>query len=325
VAHPARLIEVVRSGYVESVHRGSVAVAGPDGALVAWAGDPEVRTFARSAMKPLQAAVSVSLVPDDDLTDVEVAVAAASHNAEAVHLEAVAAILDRAGLSFADLRTPPALPLDPEAARAADGPSAELHNCSGKHALMLLACVRQGWDLETYPDRAHPMQRAVQDAVRLAGGEEPDLAVDGCGLPVHALSLGAIATLYARLAASGDLGGLAPFAGRVLAAMAAEPYLVAGRNRPCTDLMREAPGIVAKVGAEGVFCAVVPAEGLGVAVKIEDGASRAAPPALLHALREIGALDEAAAARLGAWTAPPVLGGGEPVGSLRPAFDLERA
>ncbi|MEX2458761.1 MAG: asparaginase [Actinomycetota bacterium] len=325
MAEPARLVEVVRSGYVESVHRGSVAVATPDGELVAWAGDPEARTFARSSMKPLQAAVSLSLASEDELTDAEVAVAAASHNAESVHLEAVAAILDRAGLSFTDLRTPPSLPLDPEEARAAAGPAPELHNCSGKHAAMLLACVRQGWETETYPDRAHPLQRAIQDAVRLAGGEEPDLAVDGCGIPVHAVSLGAIATLYARLGRGDALGALAPFAGRVLGAMRAEPYLVAGRNRACTDLMREAPGVVAKVGAEGVFCAVIPSEGLGVAVKIEDGASRAAPPALLHTLRELGVLEEAAAARLGAWTAPPVLGGGEPVGVLRAAFELERA
>ena len=325
MGEPARLVEVVRSGFVESVHRGSVAVATSDGSLVAWAGDPEARVFARSSMKPLQAAASLSMAAEDDLTDAEVAVAAASHNAEAVHLEAVAAILDRAGLTVADLRTPPSLPLDPEEARAADGPEPRFHNCSGKHAAMLLACVRQGWETETYPDRAHPLQRAVQDAVRLAGGEEPDLAVDGCGLPVHGLSLGAIATLYARLGRGEGLGALAPFAGRVLAAMTAEPYLVGGRNRSCTDLMREAPGIVAKVGAEGMFCAVVPSGGLGLAVKIEDGASRAAPPALLHALREIGALDEAAAARLGPWTSPSVLGGGEPVGTLRAAFDLHRA
>jgi L-asparaginase II len=323
VTHPARLAQVVRSGLVESVHRGSVAVTGEAGELIAWAGDPDVVAFARSSMKPLQAAVSLSLV-DDDLSDAEIAVMCASHNGEDVHVEQAGRILERAGLGFDALRCPPSRPLDPEAAAAVAGPEPRYMNCSGKHAGMLLACVRQGWDLETYRAPDHPLQRRILDAVRLASDEEPRIGVDGCGIPVHAISLRAMALTFARLARPARLGSLEGPATRALAAMRAEPYLVAGRDRVCTDVMSEVPGVAVKIGAEGMICAAVADPGWGVAVKVDDGASRAAAPALIHTLFRMGVVDAAARERLAKWAEPPVLGGGRPVGSVAVGFDLER-
>ena len=310
---------MVRSGVVEAVHRGSVAVAGRDGTLVAWAGDPERVTFARSSMKPLQAAVSLTL-SGEDLPDDELAVMCASHNGEPAHLRAVDALLDRAGLSRSALRTPPGLPIDRESALAAGAPEPALHNCSGKHAGMLLACVRRGFDVATYPDPDHPLQVAVLDAVRAVAGEPTAVGVDGCGVPVHALPLRAMAATFASLAT-----GVGEGFGRVVESMRAEPYLVAGRDRVCTALMQRVDDLVVKVGAEGLVCAGIPSRGLGVAVKVEDGGSRAADPALLRSLRGLGVLDGVGDGELERFARPPVLGGGRPVGSLVAEFDLTAA
>jgi L-asparaginase II len=313
---PVPLVRVIRSGVEESVHLGSVAVADAEGRLVAAVGDPGRVAFARSSMKPLQATVSVGLA-GEDLTDREVAVMCGSHNGEPVHVEAMATVLDRAALGFDALRTPPARPIDEEAAQAVPEPRPEYHNCSGKHAGMLLASVRRGFDVSSYPDPSHPVQAAVLDAVEAAAGRPPDaIGVDGCGVPVHALPVAAMAVLYARLVA-----GQVPHASRILAAMRDEPYLVAGRDRVCTALMEQAP-VVVKTGAEGMMCAAIPERGMGVALKIEDGAARASEPAIVHALGLLDVLDPGAIPR---FARPPVLGGGRAVGELVPGFALEPA
>ncbi|MGH2692922.1 MAG: asparaginase [Actinomycetota bacterium] len=317
---PVPLVQVVRSGFVESVHVGSVAVVDADGKLIASAGDPHRVTYARSAMKPLQAAVSLTLA-DEDLPAAQVAVMSASHNGEPVHLDAVRSVLGRAGLDFDALRTPPAFPLDPEAARAAEGPRPELHNCSGKHSGMLLASKRQGYPLDAYPEPNHPLQRSVLDAVTRAAGSEPvAIGVDGCGVPVHALPLSNMARIYASLAGPGLVTG----GDRVVEGMRSEPYLVAGRNRVCTAVMEAVPDVIVKVGAEGLVCAGLLGRGMGVAIKVDDGNARATDPAMVHALRLLDALGEGSLAALERFARPPVLGGGRPVGSLLPLFDLER-
>jgi L-asparaginase II len=311
---PVPLVRVVRSGVEESVHLGSVVVADADGRILRRAGDPGRVAFARSSMKPLQAAVSLRLA-EDDPSDREVAVMCASHNGEPVHVEAVTSLLERADLDQRALQTPPDRPIDPDAASAVDGPRPIFHNCSGKHAGMLLACTQRGFDTATYRQPDHPLQRAVQETVVGAAGHEPEaIGVDGCGVPVHALPLTALATLYARLGA-GRVDG----AERVVAAMRAEPYLVAGRNRVCTAVMEAAPTVAVKTGAEGLMCAAVLDRGIGVALKVEDGAARAADPAIVRALALVDALDPEA---VPAFAAPPVLGGGRPVGRLESSFDL---
>ena len=310
-------MHVVRSGFVESVHLGSVAVADADGKLIAFAGEPTRVTYARSAMKPLQAAVSLGFI-GDPLRDEEAAVMCASHNGEEIHIEAVGSLLERAGLGFGALRCPPAWPLDEESARRARERRPELHNCSGKHAGMLLASVRGGLATDSYAELEHPLQQAVLGAVVEAASEEPvAIGVDGCGVPVHALSLRAMALIYARM-----VTGRIPHSDAAVSAMRRSPYLVGGRERVCTALMERAEVIV-KVGAEGLVCAGVPGAGIGVAVKIDDGSPRALDPAVVHALRLLDALR--ADPSLERYARPPVLGGGRPVGNLEPVFDLRRS
>jgi L-asparaginase II len=310
------LVRVVRSGFEEAVHLGSVAVVDADGRLLAGAGEPDAVTFARSSMKPLQASVSLTLA-GDALDDEEVAVMCASHNGEPPHVERVLSILRRAGLGFEALRTPPSWPLDQASAAGVDGPLPEYHNCSGKHAGMLLASVRRGFDLETYRDPDHPLQAAVLDAVRAAAGEPRAIGVDGCGVPVHALPLSSMAALFARLVTDG-----VPGAGRAVAGMRAAPYLVAGRDRLCTALMEAVPEVVTKVGAEGLMCAGVAGRGIGVAVKIQDGSARAAEPALVHALALLGVVPDPEIPGVAQFARPPVFGGGRPVGELVADFEL---
>jgi L-asparaginase II len=321
---------VIRSGVEESIHLGSIVVADDDGKVVASAGDPNRIAYARSSAKPLQAAVSLRFIhegddgdEDEGLSDAEVAVMCGSHNGEPVHLQTVKKLLDRAELGFSALRCPPALPLDPEAARGVSGPRPELHNCSGKHAGMLLASVRMGFDLDSYRQPTHPVQQAILDAVRVATGMDPvAVGIDGCGIPVHAFPLVSMATMYARLARPRDLGSLAPEAERVVRSMAAEPYIVAGRGRICTRVMEAVSGVVVKVGAEGLLCAALLGRGQGIAMKVEDGSGRSWGPSLVRALELLDVLrphDEASIEEL---ARAPVLGGGRPVGEIRADFDL---
>jgi L-asparaginase II len=319
------LVRVVRSTLEESVHAGDVAVVDAAGSLVAHAGDPEWRAFARSSMKPLQAAVSLSLSPFD-YADREVSVMCASHNAERVHIEAVRSILARNGVSEDRLLCVAALPGDQESMMAAPQRLRINSDCSGKHSGMLGAASANGWPLESYRSPDHPLQARVLEAVLAASGErEVAIGVDGCGVPVHGLPLRAMATIYARLADPSGLASLEAPARRAVAAMAAEPYMVAGRNRVDTAVMEAVPGVIVKAGAEGMICAAVLDRGLGIAVKIRDGTHRAAGPAMIRILLALGVIDELALNALRDHASPPVLGGGEPVGRLLAEFDLVTA
>lgn len=318
------LVRTVRSGLEESVHAGDVAVVDAEGTLVASVGDPERMLYARSCMKPLQAAVSLSLAPHA-YTDKEVAVMAASHNAEWVHLQAVRTVLARGPVEETALRCPSMRPWDDRSLEEDPERRRINSDCSGKHAGMLVASEAQGWPLASYSHPEHPLQQAVLRSVLAATGlPEVQVGVDGCGVPVHAMPLRRLARLYAGLAAPERWEDLAPHAERVATAMRAEPYLVAGRDRVDTALMQSVPGLVVKGGAEGLLCAVSRDRGLGVAVRIRDGGHRAAGPALVHVLATLGILD-AGDEGLAALASPPVLGGGEPVGRLEVVFELERA
>jgi L-asparaginase II len=320
---PAPLVRVIRSGLAESVHTGHVAVCDARGKLVAWVGDPGRVVFVRSCMKPVQAAVGLSVSEDQRLPEDLIAVMCASHNGEPVHIRAVRRVLRRGGLTADDLQTPPDRPIDPQSASNVRRPAPIYHNCSGKHAGMLLACVRGGWPTLDYRRPTHPLQRRVLAAVReLSGVDAPVVGVDGCGVPVHGMALRSVATMYARLGDQVRPGDLAATLDRATRAMRAHPYLVGGKDRDDTAAMQAVDGLVMKEGAEALDCAVHLPSGLGVAVKVEDGGYRAAGPAIVAVLEELGIVDARARRRLDAVAAPAVEGGGRPVGRLEAVVSL---
>jgi L-asparaginase II len=249
-----------RGGTVESIHRVH-AVAVRDGKIVASAGDPGLVTFMRSAAKPIQA---LPLARErDDLDDRDLAIASASHLADEAQLTAVQALLDKAPATEDDLECGP------------DGnpPRRINHNCSGKHAGMLALCRAKGWPLEGYRLAEHPCQQAMlTEVAAVAAADVIATAVDGCGVESFALPLEAMALAFSRL--EGIDGG-----GRVAAAMQAHPELIRGPRGLDTNLMQAFPGWIAKGGAEGLLCAAAPG-GLGLALKVADGSTRALRPAL---------------------------------------------
>jgi L-asparaginase II len=303
----------------ESRHRVDVVVADAEGRLLAWAGEPSLRLFGRSSLKPVQGAVSLraSGVTPGSVPDELVAIACSSHNGEPVHVRTVRRLLRGAGLDVDALGTPPAYPIDIGSVVTSRMPAPLWHNCSGKHAGMLAGCVGSGWPTATYRARTHPLQRRIGSAVEAAtGGPVTAIGVDGCGAPVHETTLMGMATMYARLGSPARFDDLAPWVERCVAAMRARPYLVGGRDRADTDVMTEIPGLVAKEGAEALFCVGVRDAGLGVAAKVADGGERAAAPVVLEVLRQLGLLGPRQRSRLRSWAEPRVRGGGRAVGAL---------
>jgi L-asparaginase II len=298
VSLDAPVAAVWRGDLIESVHRGRYVVRDTQGKKRDSLGDPEAYVCLRSSAKPFQALPLVFSGAADAfrITDEELAVACASHNAEPRHLAAVRSILRKAGLSEDDLQNgahPPRHPLTAvRLARSGEEPRPIHGNCSGKHAGMLAVCVRGGWDPAGYRDPEGPLQKLVRRTVAKLCGIEPEavrVAGDGCGVPVFALPLEGLALGFARLAAGGadDFPeDLLEAVRRVREAMRTHPFVVAGTARFDTGLM-EATDLVAKSGAEGVFAAGSP-EGWGLALKVSDGAGRAVAPAALAALSQRG-------------------------------------
>ncbi|GLF99752.1 asparaginase [Streptomyces yaizuensis] len=308
------LAEVVRSGFVEGHHRGSLVVLAADGSVELALGDPAAPVFPRSANKPFQAAAV--LRAGLDLSGERLAIAAASHSGEDFHRDLVHKMLTECGLTEDDLQTPPDLPLDPIEAehylsRGLVRDKVTM-NCSGKHTAMLAACAANGWDLGVYLDQDHPLQRLVRTTLEEATGE-PVAAVgtDGCGAPLMAISLTALARGFRSLVLA-DEGSPER---RVADAMRAHPEYVAGSRRPDTWLMREVPGALSKMGAEAVQ-AVALADGRALAFKITDGSDRAVRPVLARGLALLG-VDSPVLDRIGR---TPLLGGGAKVGEIHATF-----
>jgi len=325
-------VESTRSGIVESVHRVSVSVTDASGRRVASSGTPELMTYWRSAAKPFQA---LPLVMDGaaerwGFGPRELALASASHSSEPVHRERVEAMLRACGCEEGQLACGPHPPLSAavaeEVARGGVKLTPKWSNCSGKHTGMLALARHHGWPTQGYERAGHPVQERILAEVRRWTGLAQGglhLGVDGCTAVCFALPLSAMATAYARLGTSEE-----EEARRLREAMWAHPELVAGTGRLCTELMTACRGtVLAKVGAEGVYSAALPALGLGVSLKVEDGDGRCSPPALLAVLRQV-------AARLGVGLTLPLEGlgphaepvlrntRGEAIGSLRVAGEL---
>jgi len=303
--------EVVRSGFVEGHHRGSLVVIDPDGSVVRARGDVAAPVFPRSSNKPAQATglVELGYTGRDEL----LALAAASHSGEQLHIDGVRRILASVGLDETALRTPAEWPIGEEAyrdaLRAGEGPRPVTMNCSGKHAAMIATCVAQGWPLDDYRAADHPLQQHVAGTLeRLAGEPVAATGVDGCGAPVLAISLVALARVFSRSV----LADAEAPERRVADAMRAFPTHVGGTDRDVTVLMDGAPGLLLKDGAEGVLAGAL-ADGRAFALKVDDGAERPRPLVAVAVLRHLG-VDAPVLER---YDVLPLLGGGVPVGEVR--------
>jgi L-asparaginase II len=309
------LAEVVRSGYVEGTHHGSVVALRPDGSVALAVGDLARPVFPRSSNKPLQAVAMLDAGWKPGSTE-QLALATSSHNGEPGHLAVVLEMLADLGVEALGC---PALPPVSESAwydmlRAGGEATRLTMNCSGKHAAMLRTCVANGWATGSYLDADHPLQLAIKHGLeRLAGEPVLHVAVDGCGAPQHALTLPGVARAFTALALGEGNER------RTADAMRAHPWHVGGSGRDVTRLMEAIPGLVAKDGAEGVYAAAL-ADGSAVALKIEDGGGRARTPVLVAALRALGVEGDV----LEELATTPVLGGGRRVGEVRVVGALAR-
>jgi len=318
---------------VESRHRGAFVVVDASGKIVRCAGDPAMPVYPRSAVKPLQAIPLIETGAADKfgLTNKELALACASHKGEPAHVEAVNAWLARIGLSPSALACGVQAPRTPDAAKrailAGIPVTAAYHNCSGKHTGFLAACVACGDNPSGYIDAGHPAQKRVTQALAEMTGcdlSAVPVARDGCGIPTYSVPLQSLATGMARLADPSKLPeARADTAKRLLAAMAAEPFYVNGTGGFTTEVMAAVPSARVKGGAEGVYAASLPELGLGVALKIDAGAARAAECAAAHILRRLGCFGAAQEQRLQAFLSPVIkTDAGRDAGAIRPTAVL---
>lgn len=312
----ADLVEVVRSGFRECVHRGSAVVLRPDGEPLVEVGAVHSPIFPRSTNKPLQA-LTLLRHGFEPVDDAELAIATASHFGEQDHVTLVRRLLDRFGFTEDDLECPPDLPFDEQTrARvlaAGDRDSAARRvfmNCSGKHAAMLATCKVNGWPTRGYLDAGHPLQQAVLATIADVTGEpETDLGIDGCGLPIVPVSLVNLARAYAALVTAPEGSPQR----RIADAIRAHPRVISGTDGPDLRVMSATPGLLCKIGADGVHAGALP-DGSAFAYKIDDGADRARLPLTLAILQRMGIEWTDEHAEL---ATPAVLGGGARVGIIR--------
>lgn len=301
------LAHIVRNGFVESKHFGSLLICEKDGSPLISLGEVTHPIFPRSAVKPFQA---IAMVRNGlDLPANLLALSAASHSGSQVHIAGVKTILAGAGLTESALQCPVDRPYG-EAERKAYGaapPSRIAHNCSGKHASMVATCVINGWSIDSYRDPAHPLQVAIRAELEAAAQESvAATGVDGCGAPLFAISLNGLARAFSTLTTSEDATVI-----RVSSAMRTYPEMVGGEGRFTTELMRTVPGLLVKEGAEGVQAAA-DQYGNAIVFKVIDGSMRAIPPVLIEALKQIGIESP----QLMEFGRVPVFGGGLIVGEI---------
>lgn len=325
VRDAVELAVVERSGFVESRHAGAAVVLSPEGEVVARHGNPDALILPRSSLKPLQAVAAVTA--GAALDGEQLALGTASHTGTDRHVEVVREMLAAGGLTEDDLGCPPAWPSDAATRREMIADHADQArvrmNCSGKHALMLRACVATGWPTDGYLDPAHPLQQHIRDVIeRLTGEKIAHTSVDGCGAPVHAMTLTGLARGIHRIGSASERSPFAlhRVAGTLVRAVRENPWTIAGPREPDTIAI-ETLGVFAKGGAEGVMVMVAP-NGATAALKMLDGSGRAATVVAATLLARAGALTDAEVATVTAALPLDVLGGGEPVGSIRPSASL---
>lgn len=319
VDEAVELAVVERSGFIESRHAGSAIVLGPEGEVLASLGTPSAPVFPRSCLKPFQAVAIMNA--GVSLEGTQAVLATASHAGTRKHVQVVRSMLGRARIEDSGLQCPADWPGDrgarDELVRDGLGRSPLYMNCSGKHAAMLLACAQNGWDQSTYLHPDHPLQLAVRDTIERFTGEKPAASgVDGCGAPVHAISLSGLARGIGRIVSSSPTSPFALYrnAGLLTAAVLANGWALDGPGRANT-LVIERLGLFAKLGAEGVMVMSAPG-GATVALKVLDGSLRASTIVGLRLLVSVGALDAAAVDALEPELDLAIHGGAEVVGRI---------
>ncbi|WP_282604924.1 asparaginase [Pelagibius sp. Alg239-R121] len=325
------LVEVTRGSMVESRHRASLAVVDSEGGVVFSSGAFERVVYGRSAVKPLQAIplVESGAAEAFNLSDAEISIACASHDGEDRHLETVRAWLPRIGCSVSDLECGAHLPYHEASMiallRSGGEPTAAHNNCSGKHTGFLTLAKHLDVDTKGYIKYEHPVQQRILGVLESMCGLELGDAprgIDGCGIPVIGIPLGNIALGMARMAdPSGQSEARQAACKKILGAMAAEPVMVAGSTRFCTRIMESTSGrALVKTGAEGVYCGAIPELGLGFALKVDDGATRAAEVVTGQILRKLGILSDAQAKSFAELIEPPLFNRvGKTIGQVRAA------
>ncbi|MBT9368714.1 asparaginase [Rhizobium sp. CSW-27] len=287
-------VEVTRGNRVESRHRGMAVAVDGAGRIVFSAGEVEAGVFPRSACKAMQALPLIESGAADafTLSARELALACSSHSGEDEHVATAAGMLEKAGHDLSVLECGAHWSSDQQTlihqARTLERPTALHNNCSGKHSGFICTCVQSGWDPKGYVGYDHPLQaeiRAVMQALTGAVLDRDTCGTDGCSIPTYAVPLKGLAHGFARMLTGEGLSpSRAAASRRLMEACMAEPFYVAGTKRACTRLMEVAPGkIFAKTGAEGVFVAALPEQGVALAVKCEDGTARAAE-SMIYAL-----------------------------------------
>ena len=303
------LAKAMRGETVESIHRGYLIIVDGEGRTLFSLGNPEIVTFWRSSAKSFQAIPFLTSGAADafDFSEKEIALACGSHSGEPMHVETAARMLEKIGLTEADLRCGAHLPFDETCAaemiHAGEEPTQLHNNCSGKHAAMLAFAKHTGADLQSYEHPAHPVQKAILECVAEFSDvptDEIKIGIDGCAAPNFAVPISAMAKSFARLVFPPKTfdDETREACRRIVSATVANPEMIGGTGRLDTMIMREAGGkIVSKIGAEGVYSAgVLPSPqyktGLGIAFKIEDGDDkRARAVVLVELLRQLGILD----------------------------------
>ncbi|MRH44278.1 asparaginase [Aquibacillus halophilus] len=330
-------IQVYRGDYIESNHDINIAVVNVTGELLGYYGDSYRNTFARSSMKPFQAvpAAESGALEEYKISQKELALFCASHNGEDFHRQAVKSVLEKIDLEEKHLQCGTHIPKDFESYKQLIHKGEELtpfySNCSGKHAGMLSGVVKQHFDTSNYREVTHPYQQQIIDVISNVTGyqrEKIKTSVDGCGVPVHRLPLYHLALAFGRLATPEKwIEGTPARKGAlqlISDAMVAEPEMVAGTKRFDTDLMKAFEGrIVAKVGAEGVYCFGDRETGIGVAIKVEDGNERATNVAAMEVIHQLGIGESSILQQLSSYHHAPVLNArNEKIGVIKPNFEL---
>lgn len=334
-AGPEVMVSVYREQVVESIHRGSAVVVGSEGEIRHQIGDVDFFTFTRSAAKPFQVVplIESGAARKFGFTNKEIAIMAGSHSGEEEHVQAVAEILDKIGLSESDLKCGVHTPHYYTAKGLTPG-AGEIfrplqHNCSGKHAAMLALSIFKSWEIEGYLGWNHPAQKAILKAVAEVchfPAEKIGRGIDGCSAPVYALPLRNIAWGFSTLLSPSSVPKeTAKAYSTISRAMLEYPEMVSGEDRFDYELMKVLPGkLISKAGAEGVQCVGLVDDRLGVALKIEDGATRAARPATLELLGLMEILRETELGKLERFHSPKVKNwSGLEIGHIKAKFTLE--